>query len=75
MKKIIFILFFSLSFFSCSHTRIINIKIPEEPKVLPVMVEDGSITGNSLDNVVENHIKIWTYVYQLRALLGEKNKK
>ena len=58
---------------SCSHSKLPKIRIPEPPKVLPVYVENNAISGNSLDNVVENHMQIWFYAFQLRALLGDKN--
>lgn len=59
---------------SCAGAKLPPIAVPEVPNVLPVIVKDGTIEGESVDNVVINHSEVWTYVYRLRALLGKKDK-
>lgn len=47
-----------------------KIKTPLEPKVLPVAVKNGTISGKDLDNAIENHINAHKYIEELKKLGG-----
>lgn len=62
-----------LVFFSGCSGRLSNnkVRVPDAPKVRPVKVIDGTISGESLDNVIDNHTDAWKYIEDLKVLLEE----
>lgn len=72
MKKfmyLIFVLFILCLMSSCAHsTKIVRIPCPPRPEMVKVVVKDGTITGESLDAVIENHQRVWEYVHKIEKL-------
>lgn len=50
----------------------LKLTVPPPPVLRPVNVIDGIISGQDLENLIDNQTDIWEYINRLRALLGEK---
>lgn len=65
MKKLLF-LFFILG---CAHSpKAIKISCPPKPVMRPVTVVDGVISGDSLQNTIDNHVDLWEYIHKVTSL-------
>lgn len=47
--------------------------LPARPEIKTVKVRNGTISGEDLDNVIENHISAWKYIEDLIKLGGFRN--
>ena len=43
---------------------------PARPVMKQVQVKNGSISGESLSNAIENHTNLWIYAEKLEVMLG-----
>ena len=70
-RLVLVILICVLLLTSCAskHGKIVA---PAAPKVLPVTVHNGTISGKDLENVIKNHINAWKYIEELKKLGGFK---
>ena len=69
MKKISIIIFISLTllFSSCAKTRVVTDRTaPPDPPLLPVEVINGTISGEDLANLLENHMRLWEFIGVLK---------
>lgn len=64
----------TLFFVACAG-RAPKIALPNEPTMKPVKVRGGTISGKDLDNVIDNHVKSWKYIEELKKLGGFKSKR
>jgi len=66
---LVFGLFFVLVLMSCSSKYVpVHITCPPDPLMRVVKVQNNSITGVSLDNVIDNHISLWEYIHEVQKL-------
>lgn len=67
MKKIICLLMILFVFGACAKTRVlINRKAPPDPSMLPVNVISGTISDQDLNNLIENHMRLWQHIHILK---------
>jgi len=54
-------------FTGCAKTKCnFDIPVPPDPILLPVEVINGMISGPALDNLIENHMRLWEYIELLK---------
>lgn len=63
-KLVISLLLICIINFGCAYSRS-AIKCPSSPQMMPVAVRHGSISGQSLDNAIENHQALWQHIHIL----------
>lgn len=68
MKKIIIMIMLSL-LVGCAHGRmIVRLECPQPPILLKVRVQNGTISGKDLTNVIENNQRLWQHLHLLEKL-------
>ena len=68
MKKIIIMIMTSL-LVGCAHGRaIVRLECPQPPIMLKVKVQQGTVSGKDLTNVIENNQRLWQHIHLLEKL-------
>ena len=53
----------------CAHGRmIVRLECPQPPILLKVRVQNGTISGKDLTNVIENNQRLWQHLHLLEKL-------
>jgi hypothetical protein len=69
-KTFIALFLILMIYLGCGCSRYVAIKIPcpPPPKAKPVEVINGIVSGQSLDNIIDNWLEIWKYVSEIQKL-------
>jgi len=73
MRKYTLITFLALFLTGCAAANCKpHVVLPTPPPVLPVNVVNGTVSGQDLDNLVENWMRVWADDILIRELVGDE---